>query len=121
VLHFHKLGQQRKVSNENEGSRPTKYSKSRESTMNFGVPHKQIHSVDSNGCRPPKNWEKNFSSQKFFSHFFGGLHTSHWHQKGIISNKVRGSTKLRKHKSKCFRRNEAPKSLGAQQNDGREN
>jgi hypothetical protein len=31
VLHFHKLDQQRKVPKENEGSRPTKYSKSRES------------------------------------------------------------------------------------------
>jgi hypothetical protein len=55
VLHFCKLGQQRKVSNENEGSRPTKYSKSRESTQNFDIPHKQVHIIDSDGCGPPEN------------------------------------------------------------------
>jgi hypothetical protein len=58
VLHFRKLGQQRKTIHENEGSRPTKYSKSRESTSNFDTPHKQVHSIDSNGCGPPENWEK---------------------------------------------------------------
>jgi hypothetical protein len=60
VLHFRKLGQQRKTVNENEGSRPAKYSKSRENTSNFDTIHKQAHSIDSDGCRPPENWEKNF-------------------------------------------------------------
>jgi hypothetical protein len=61
VLHFHKLGQQRKTVNENESSRPTKYSKSRDSTSNFDTTHKQVvHCIDSDGCGPLKNWEKNF-------------------------------------------------------------
>jgi hypothetical protein len=46
------LGQQRKTINENEGSRPTKYNKSRESTSNFDVPHKQVYSIDSDVCGP---------------------------------------------------------------------
>jgi hypothetical protein len=27
--------------------------------MSFGTPHKQIHNINSDGCRPPENWEKN--------------------------------------------------------------
>jgi hypothetical protein len=38
VLHFRKLGQQRKIINENEGSRPAKYSKSIENTLSL-TPH----------------------------------------------------------------------------------
>jgi hypothetical protein len=53
VLHFCKLDKQRKVPKENEVSRPTKYNKGRESTMNFGTSHKQIHNIDSDGCGPP--------------------------------------------------------------------
>jgi hypothetical protein len=60
VLHFHKLGQQRKIVNENEGSRLAKYNKSRENTSNFDTAHKQVHNIDSNGCGPLENWEKNF-------------------------------------------------------------
>jgi hypothetical protein len=62
VKHFCKLGQQRKISNENEGSRPTKYSKSRESTLSFDAPHKQVHNINSGGCRPPENHEKKFQT-----------------------------------------------------------
>jgi hypothetical protein len=47
VLHFCNLDQQRKVSKENESSRPTKYSKSRESISNFDIPYMQIHINDS--------------------------------------------------------------------------
>jgi hypothetical protein len=50
VLHFRKLGQQRKTINENEGSWPAKYSKSRESTLSFNTTHKQAHNIDSDGC-----------------------------------------------------------------------
>jgi hypothetical protein len=39
VLHFRKLGQQRETINKNEGSRPTKYSKSIEKTSNFDTTH----------------------------------------------------------------------------------
>jgi hypothetical protein len=60
VLHVRKLGQQRKTINENEGSRPTKYTKSRGNTSNFDTTHKQATSIDSNGCGPPEIWEKNF-------------------------------------------------------------
>jgi hypothetical protein len=60
VLYFRKLDQQRKDPKENESSKPTKYSKSRESITNFDIPHMQIHIIDSDGCGPPKNWEKIF-------------------------------------------------------------
>jgi hypothetical protein len=60
MLHFCKLGQQRKIVNENKGSRPAMYSKSKENTSNFDTTHKQVLSIDSDGCEPPKNWEKNF-------------------------------------------------------------
>jgi hypothetical protein len=60
VLHFCKLDQQRKVPKESESSRPTKYIKSKENTMSFDTSHKQVHSIDSDGCGPPENWEKNY-------------------------------------------------------------
>jgi 3-methyladenine DNA glycosylase/8-oxoguanine DNA glycosylase len=43
VLHFRKLGQQRKATIENESSRPLKYSKDKEDIPNFDAPHKQVH------------------------------------------------------------------------------
>jgi hypothetical protein len=60
VLHFRKLGQRRKSTNENESSRPFKYNKGKEGTTSFNMPHKQVHNIDMDGCRPPENWEKNF-------------------------------------------------------------
>jgi hypothetical protein len=60
VLPFHKLGQQRKASNENESSVPFKYSKGKEGTLSFDATHEQVHSIDSDGCGPLENWEKNF-------------------------------------------------------------
>jgi hypothetical protein len=60
ILHFRKLDQQRKSARENESSRPFKYNKSKEVHSNFDTSHRQVHSIDSDGCRPPKNWEKNF-------------------------------------------------------------
>jgi hypothetical protein len=59
VLHFRKLGQQRKTANENESSRPFMYSKSKEGTSSFDASQKQVHNIDSNGCGPPENWGKN--------------------------------------------------------------
>jgi hypothetical protein len=59
VLHFRKLDQQSKVPKGSEGSRPTKYNKSRGSIMNFDTSQKQIHSISSDRCGPPENWEKN--------------------------------------------------------------
>jgi hypothetical protein len=38
-----------KTINGNEGSRPVKYNKSRESTSNFDTSHKQVHNIDSDG------------------------------------------------------------------------
>jgi hypothetical protein len=64
VLLFHKLGQQRKSANENENSRLFKYSKSKEGTSSFDTSHRQVHSIDSDGCGPPENWEKNFRPQQ---------------------------------------------------------
>jgi hypothetical protein len=60
VLHFHKLGQQRKTVHENEGTRPAKYCKSKENTTIFDTTHKQVHIIDLDGCGPPENLEKNF-------------------------------------------------------------
>jgi hypothetical protein len=59
VLHFRKLGQQRKAAIENESSRPFKYSKTKEVASSFNVMHKQVHSIDLDGCGPLENWEKN--------------------------------------------------------------
>jgi hypothetical protein len=55
VLHFRKLDQQRKVPKESEASRPTKYNKIKEGTLSFDNTTKQVHSIDSDGCGPPKN------------------------------------------------------------------
>jgi hypothetical protein len=52
VLHFYKLGLQRKPANENESSRPFKYSKGKEDTPNFDASHKQVHSIDSDRYEP---------------------------------------------------------------------
>jgi hypothetical protein len=60
VSHFRKMDQQRKVTSENEGSRPFKYIRNKERARSFDTTHKQVHSINSNGCRPPENWEKNF-------------------------------------------------------------
>jgi hypothetical protein len=60
VLHFCKLGQQRKVVNENESSRPFKYNKGKEDAPTFDATHKQVYSIDSDGCGPPENLKKNF-------------------------------------------------------------
>jgi hypothetical protein len=56
------LGQQRENSNENESLRPAKYNKSRESTLIFDTSHNLVHSIDSDGCRPPESWEKIYTS-----------------------------------------------------------
>jgi hypothetical protein len=37
-----------------------KYSKGKEGALTFNATYKQVNSIDSDGCRPPKNWEKNF-------------------------------------------------------------
>jgi hypothetical protein len=59
VLHIRKLGQQRKIVNDNKCSNLAKYSKSRDNTLSFDTTHKHVHSIDSDGCGAPKNWEKN--------------------------------------------------------------
>jgi hypothetical protein len=58
VLHFHKLERQRKVPKENKASRPTKYSRGRESTMSFDNTTKQVHNIDSDGYNPRKSRRK---------------------------------------------------------------
>jgi hypothetical protein len=58
VLHFRKLGQKRKSTSENESTRPFKYNKSKEGHPSFDASHRQVHSIDSDGCRPLENWEK---------------------------------------------------------------
>jgi hypothetical protein len=60
VLHFCKLGQQKKSTNENESSRPFKYNKGKEGITSFDMPHRQVHSINMDGCGLLENWEKNF-------------------------------------------------------------
>jgi hypothetical protein len=60
LLPFRKLGQQRKIANENESSRPFKYSKGKEGAPTFDATNEQVHSIDLEGRGPPKNWEKKF-------------------------------------------------------------
>jgi hypothetical protein len=60
VSHFRKLDQQTKVTSENEGSRPFKYTRNKEGVGSFNIVHKQVHGIDSNGSGPPENWDKNF-------------------------------------------------------------
>jgi hypothetical protein len=55
VLHFRKLAQQRKAANENESPRPFKYNKGKDGTPNFDATHKQVHSIDLDGCGPLEN------------------------------------------------------------------
>jgi hypothetical protein len=63
VLHFRKLGQQRKSTSKNESSRSFKYSKSKEGKSCFDTSHRQVHNIDSDGCGPLENWEKKFKPQ----------------------------------------------------------
>jgi hypothetical protein len=53
VQHFCKLEQQRKVAKPDEAPRPH-YS---DNQCNCPKP---VHNIDSDGCGPPKNWEKKF-------------------------------------------------------------
>jgi hypothetical protein len=53
VQHFRKLEQQRKVAKLDEAPRPH-YS---DNQRNYPKP---VHSIDSDGYRPPENWKKNF-------------------------------------------------------------
>jgi hypothetical protein len=59
ILHFHKLEQQRKVSKPDKATRPH-YN---DNQHNYPRP---MHNINSDGCGPLKNWEKNFgpSSQE---------------------------------------------------------
>jgi hypothetical protein len=84
------LGKQRKTINKNEGLRPAKYSESRESTSNFDTQHKQVHSTDSDGCGPPKNWKKNLRPPWLESE--SGMYTPRrdYHPRGGYSNQGRG-------------------------------
>jgi hypothetical protein len=56
VQHFLKLEQQRKAPKHDEASRPTHYNNNQHNYP------KHVHNIDSDGCGPPKNWEKNFRS-----------------------------------------------------------
>jgi hypothetical protein len=55
VSHFHNLGQQRKVTSENEGSILFKYTKNKEGATSFDTAHKQVHNIDSDSCGLPEN------------------------------------------------------------------
>jgi hypothetical protein len=53
--HFCKLEQQRKVSKPDEDPKP-QYNENQRSYS------KPAHNIDSDGCGPPENWEKNFGT-----------------------------------------------------------
>jgi hypothetical protein len=53
IQHFHKLEQQRKASKLDKAPRPHH----NESQHSYPKP---MHSIDSDGCGPPENWEKNY-------------------------------------------------------------
>jgi hypothetical protein len=54
VQHFCKLEQQRKTPKQDEAPRPFCYN---DNQHNYP---KLVHSINSDCCRPPENWEKNF-------------------------------------------------------------
>jgi hypothetical protein len=54
VQHFHKLERQRKTPKQDEALRPPCYND------NKGSYPKQVDSIDSDGCGPMENWERNF-------------------------------------------------------------
>jgi hypothetical protein len=55
VQHFRKLEQQRKTSKPDEAPRP------RYNDSQCSYPER-VHSIDSDDCEPPENWEKNFGT-----------------------------------------------------------
>jgi hypothetical protein len=55
IQHFHKLEQQRKI------FRPDEAPSSRQNEIQRNYP-KPVHSIDSDGCRSPENWEKNYGT-----------------------------------------------------------
>jgi hypothetical protein len=55
IQHFHKLEQQRKASKADEAPKP----RHNESQHSYPKP---VHSIDSDGCGPPENWEKNYGT-----------------------------------------------------------
>jgi hypothetical protein len=72
--------------NENKGSRPAKYSKSRENTSNFDTTHKQVHSIDLDGCGLLDNWEKNFRHPWLESESIPYTPRRDYHPRGGYSN-----------------------------------
>jgi hypothetical protein len=55
IQHFRKIEQQRKT------SRPNEVQKSHQNKIQYNYP-KPVHSIDSDGRRPPENWEKNYGT-----------------------------------------------------------
>jgi hypothetical protein len=55
IQHFHKLELQRKVSKADEAPRPCH----NQSQRSYPKP---VHCIDSDGCGPPLNWEKNYGT-----------------------------------------------------------
>jgi hypothetical protein len=80
------MGQQRKTMNENKGSSPAKYSKSGENSPHSDTTHKQVHSIDSNGCGPPENWEKNFRPPRLESEIRTYTPRKDYNPRGSYSN-----------------------------------
>jgi hypothetical protein len=83
VLHFWKIEQQRKALEHDEASRLVRYSESR---MHNSYP-KHVNNIDSDGCEPLENWEKNFGpilqerKERVFGH-----RRDHYSQRGGMAS-----------------------------------
>jgi hypothetical protein len=95
VLHFRRLGQARKVVNEHKSLRPTKYIKGRVNTSSFDTTHKQVHSIDSDGCGEPKNWEKNFRPPQIESESRTYTPRREYHPRGGYPSRDRGRGEIK--------------------------
>jgi hypothetical protein len=84
ILHFRKLEQQRKVSKPDEATRP--YYNDNQCSY-----PRHVHNIDSDGCRPSENWEKNFgqSPQKRNPRTFDQRSPT-YNQRGGTPNRGRG-------------------------------
>jgi hypothetical protein len=81
---------------QNEASRQTKYNIGSQSTISFNNTTKQVHNIDSDGCGPLENWEKNFGPpQSEHRHKAFNTRKDHHHHRGGYTGQGRchGKTK----------------------------
>jgi hypothetical protein len=84
------------LSFENEGSRPFKYNKGKEGATSFDMACKQVHHIDSDGGRPPKNQEKTSDLRGKRVRECTIQEKGHRQNKGGYSNRGRGRGRNKK-------------------------